>query len=40
VALRCGLQSTAVMRRAFMRRLGVSPAHYREKFRSNEPMLE
>jgi transcriptional regulator GlxA family with amidase domain len=40
VALRCGLHSTAAMRRAFMRRLGVSPAQYRDKFRSNEPMLE
>jgi transcriptional regulator GlxA family with amidase domain len=40
VALRCGLHSAAAMRRAFMRRLGVSPAQYRDKFRSNEPMLE
>jgi transcriptional regulator GlxA family with amidase domain len=40
VAQRCGLRSPAAMRRAFMRRLGVSPAQYRDKFRSHEPMLE
>jgi transcriptional regulator GlxA family with amidase domain len=40
VALRCGLRSPAAMRRAFMRRLGVSPAQYRDKFHSQEPMRE
>ena len=34
VAQRCGLDSPAAMRRVFMRRLGVSPAQYRDKFRS------
>ena len=32
VAQRCGLGSPATMRRAFMQRIGVSPAHYRDKF--------
>ena len=32
VAQRCGLGSPAALRRVFMRRLGVSPAQYREKF--------
>jgi len=32
VAQRCGLGSPTALRRVFMRRLGVSPAQYREKF--------
>jgi transcriptional regulator GlxA family with amidase domain len=38
VAQRCGLHSVAAMRRVFTRRLGVSPAQYRDKFRAQEPM--
>jgi len=34
IAQRCGLGSPAVMRRLFMRRLGVSPGQYRERFRA------
>jgi transcriptional regulator GlxA family with amidase domain len=34
VAQRCGFGSAAAMRRGFMRRLGVSPAEYRDKFRT------
>jgi transcriptional regulator GlxA family with amidase domain len=34
VAQRCGLGSAANMRRLFIRRLGVPPTHYRDKFRS------
>jgi transcriptional regulator GlxA family with amidase domain len=34
VAQRCGLRSPAAMRRVFIRRLGVSPAQYRDKFRA------
>jgi transcriptional regulator GlxA family with amidase domain len=33
VAQRCGLGSAINMRRMFLRRIGVSPAHYRDKFR-------
>jgi transcriptional regulator GlxA family with amidase domain len=36
VAQRCGLGTAATMRRLFMDRLGVSPAHYRDKFRVHE----
>jgi transcriptional regulator GlxA family with amidase domain len=32
LAQRCGLGSTATMRRIFLRELGVSPAEYRERF--------
>jgi transcriptional regulator GlxA family with amidase domain len=32
VAQRCGLGSPAALRRVFMRRVGVTPAQYREKF--------
>jgi transcriptional regulator GlxA family with amidase domain len=32
IAQRCGLGSPAALRRMFMRRLGVSPTRYREKF--------
>jgi transcriptional regulator GlxA family with amidase domain len=34
VARATGLSSPEVLRRAFHRRLGVSPAAYRERFRS------
>jgi transcriptional regulator GlxA family with amidase domain len=34
VAQRSGLGSAAALRRAFARRLGVSPVHYRDKFRT------
>ncbi len=34
IAARCGLGSAATLRRTFMRRLGVSPTQYREKFRA------
>jgi transcriptional regulator GlxA family with amidase domain len=33
VAQRCGLGSTAAMRRVFLRELGISAAEYRDKFR-------
>ncbi len=33
IASRCGFASTASLRRVFIRRLGVSPAQYRDKFR-------
>ena len=36
VAQRCGLRSPDAMRRVFMRRLGVSPAQYRDKFKARE----
>ena len=34
VAQRCGLGSTAAMRRVFLRELGISAAEYRDKFRA------
>jgi transcriptional regulator GlxA family with amidase domain len=34
IAQRCGLGSAATLRRAFASRLGVSPLHYRDKFRT------
>jgi transcriptional regulator GlxA family with amidase domain len=36
VAQRCGLGSAAAMRRVFMRRLGVSPGQYPDKFGARE----
>jgi len=38
VAQRCGLGSAATMRRLFLQRLGVAPAHYRDKFRMHDRM--
>jgi transcriptional regulator GlxA family with amidase domain len=40
VAQRCGLGTPATMRRLFMQRLGVSPAHYRDKFHVHEVLAE
>jgi transcriptional regulator GlxA family with amidase domain len=34
VAQHCGLGSAAALRRAFASQLGVSPVHYRDKFRT------
>lgn len=36
IATRCGFLDEERMRRAFRRRLGVSPQHYREKFGRRE----
>jgi transcriptional regulator GlxA family with amidase domain len=33
IALRCGFGTVETMRRSFRRRLGVSPGHYRDRFR-------
>ena len=33
VATRCGFQTVDKLRRAFIRRLGVTPQHYRQRFR-------
>ena len=33
VAGRCGFGTVETMRRSFRRRLGVSPGHYRDRFR-------
>jgi transcriptional regulator GlxA family with amidase domain len=38
IASRCGIGSAANLRRIFMRRLGVSPAQYRDKFRVQAAM--
>ncbi len=41
VAKQCGFGSAETMRRAFKRRLGVTPEHYRRSFRlSAEPIIE
>ena len=38
VATRCGFGSAATLQRLFMRRLGVSPTQYRDKFRAQAAM--
>lgn len=35
IAVRCGFGSAATLQRVFMRRLGVSPSQYRDKFRAH-----
>jgi transcriptional regulator GlxA family with amidase domain len=40
VALRCGFGTVETMRRAFRRRLNVSPSEYRERFRSAPADIE
>ena len=37
VAERCGLGGVSALRRLFLSRLGVTPAHYREKFQVKDP---
>jgi transcriptional regulator GlxA family with amidase domain len=38
IAKRCGFESADTLRRTFNRRLQISPAEYRQRFRSGDPM--
>ena len=38
IARRCGLTNAATLRRIFSKRLGISPADYRQRFHSEEPV--
>ena len=39
VATRCGFETVDNLRRAFVRRLGITPQHYRQRFRQGESEL-
>jgi transcriptional regulator GlxA family with amidase domain len=38
IAKRCGFESADTLRRTFSRRLQISPAEYRQRFRSGDPV--